>query len=52
MQNETVLGNTFSNTVSLCTVHDTHTNRTVIICGHTTELFYNEIFLTEANIVT
>jgi len=23
-------------TVSLCTVHDKHTNRTGLICGHTT----------------
>ena len=30
--------------VSLCTVHDTHTNRTGLICGHTTEQFNNEVF--------
>ena len=33
-----------SETVSLCTVHDTHTNRTGLICGHTNERFNNELF--------
>jgi hypothetical protein len=28
----------------LCTVHNTHTNRTGLICGHTTERFNNEVY--------
>jgi len=30
-------------TVSLCTVHNTRTKRTGLICGHTTKQFYNEV---------
>ena len=34
----------FGHVAALCTVHDTHTNRTGLICSHMTEQFYNKEF--------